>query len=119
MDTLKDLNAHRHDIAKIYEQAFDDECVIPIPDSGSAVYTRFPLMVKQDQIPGELKQLGVRRMYPKAIADEETIRLHLADDHVATPGASEIAHNLITLPTHIGITETLAKEIAQKVKNAN
>jgi dTDP-4-amino-4,6-dideoxygalactose transaminase len=56
-------------------------------------------------------------MYPKAIADEETIRFHLADDHVATPGASEVARNLITLPTHMGITETLATEIAQKVKD--
>ncbi|MEX1326947.1 MAG: hypothetical protein AB1Z29_09115 [Desulfobacterales bacterium] len=54
-------------------------------------------------------------MYPKAIADEETIRPYLSDDSVATPGASEIARNLITLPTHMGITETLAKEIAGKV----
>ena len=119
MDTLDELNAHRRDIAKTYEEAFDDECVIPIPEGGSAVYTRFPLMVKQGQIPGELKRLGVRRMYPKAIADEETIRLHLADDPVPTPGASEIARNLITLPTHMGITETLAREIAQKVKDAH
>ena len=44
MDTLDDLNAHRRDIAKTYEEAFDDECVIPIPEGGSAVYTRFPVM---------------------------------------------------------------------------
>ncbi|MGV7224529.1 MAG: DegT/DnrJ/EryC1/StrS family aminotransferase [Nitrospinales bacterium] len=118
MDTLDDLNAHRRDIAKTYEKAFDGECVIPIPEGGCAVYTRFPLMAKQDQIPLELKRLGVRRMYPKAIADEKTIRLHLANDPVPTPGASEIARNLITLPTHMGITETLAKEIAQKVKDS-
>jgi dTDP-4-amino-4,6-dideoxygalactose transaminase len=117
LDTLDDLNAHRRDIAKRYEEAFDDDDLFP--EGGSAVYTRFPLMVKQGQIPGELKRLGVRRMYPKAIADEETIRLHLVDDPVPTPGASEIARNLITLPTHKGITETLAKEIAQKVKDAH
>ena len=73
------------------------------------------IMAKQGQIPGELKRLGVRRMYPKAIADEEAIKLHIADDPVPTPGASEIARNLITLPTHMGITETLAREIANKV----
>ena len=115
MDTLDDLNAHRQDIAKTYEEAFDDEGVIPIPEAASAVYTRFPLMAKQGQIPGELKRLGVRRMYSRAIADEKTIRLYLADDPVPTPGASEIARNLITLRTHMGITETLAKEIATKV----
>ena len=54
-------------------------------------------------------------MYPKAIADEETIRLHLADDPVPTPGATEIARDLITIPTHMGITEILAKDIATKV----
>ena len=32
MDTLDDLNAHRQDIAKTYEEAFDDEGVIPIPE---------------------------------------------------------------------------------------
>jgi dTDP-4-amino-4,6-dideoxygalactose transaminase len=115
MDTLDVLNAHRRDMSKTYEQAFDDECVIPIPEGGSAVYTRFPLMAKPGPLPRELEILGVRRMYPKAIADEETIRHHLADDPVPTPGASEIARNLITLPTHTGITETLAKEIASKV----
>jgi len=115
MDTLDELNAHRRDIAKTYKEAFDDECVIPITEGGSAVYTRFPVMAGSTTIPKELKRLGVRRMYPKAIADEETIRLHLVDDPVPTPGASEIAGNLITLPTHMGITQTLAREIASKV----
>ena len=115
---LDDLNAHRCDVAKTYEEAFDDECVIPIPEGGSAVYTRFPLMAKQGQIPVELKRLGVRRMYPKAIADEETIKPYLADKEASTPGALEIACKLITLPTHKGITETLAKEIVSKVAAA-
>ena len=117
MDTLDDLNAHRHDIAKKYEEAFDDKGVIPIPEGGSAVYTRFPVMAKQGQIPGELKRLGVRRMYPKAIAEEDNIKHHFANDLVPTPGASEIAGNLITLPTHMGITEALAKKIARKAKD--
>ena len=118
MDTLEDLNAHRRDIAKTYKEAFNDKGVIPIPAGGSAVYTRFPLMAKQGQIPAELKRLGVRRMYPKAIADEDNIKHHFANDPVPTPGASQIARNLITLPTHMGITETLAREIAQKVQDA-
>ena len=37
MDTLDDLNAHRRDIAKTYEEAFEDEDVTPIPAGGSAV----------------------------------------------------------------------------------
>ena len=116
MDTLDDLNAHRRDIAKTYEEAFDKGCVIPIPEGGSAVYTRFPLMAKQGQIPKELKRLGVRRMYPKAIVDEDNIKPYLADKEASTPGASKIAQNLLTLPTHKGITGNLAKSIAYRLK---
>jgi len=115
MGILDDLNIHRRDIAKTYEEAFDHECIIPIPDGGSAVYTRFPLMASPGPIPKELKRLGVRRMYPKAITDEETIKPYLTDQKVYTPGASKIAQNLLTLPTHKGITENLAKEIAHKI----
>jgi len=118
MDVLYELNIHRRYIAKTYEEALDDECVIPVPEGGIAVYTRFPLMAKQCQISGELKRLGVRRMYPKAIADEDTIKSYLADQEASTPGASEIAQNLLTLPTHKGITENLAKEIVSKVAAA-
>ncbi len=116
MDTLDDLNAHRRDIAKTYEEAFDDECVTPIIEGGSAVYTRFPLMAGSAPIPKELKRLGVRRMYPKAIADEDNIKPYLADKEASTPGASKIAQNLLTLPTHKGITGNLAKNIAYKLK---
>ena len=116
MDVLDELNAYRCHIAKTYQEAFDDECVIPIPEGGSAVYTRFPLMADSCPIPKDLKKLGVRRMYPKAIADEEAIKPYLADQEASTPGALEIARKLITLPTHKGITETMAKEISQKIK---
>ncbi|MDL1962442.1 MAG: hypothetical protein LWX01_12260, partial [Deltaproteobacteria bacterium] len=76
----------------------------------------FPLMADPGSIPKELKRLGVRRMYPKAIADEKTIKPYLGNQQVSTPGAEQIARNLITLPTHTGITENLAKEIARKVR---
>ena len=118
MKILDDLNTHRGHIAKTYEYAFDHKNVIPVPKGGSAVYTRFPLMAGPYPIPKDLKRLGVRRMYPKAIADEETIRPYLVDQEASTPGASEIARKLITLPTHKGITENLAKEIVSKVAAA-
>ena len=119
MNILDDLNTHRAHIAKTYEDAFDHKNVIPVPEETTSVYTRFPLMTGRPcPIPKDLKRLGARRMYPKAIADEETIKPYLADKEASTPGASEIAQNLITLPTHKGITENLAKDIAHKVKTA-
>ncbi len=116
---LNGLNTHRRHIAKTYEEAFDDGCIISVPDESKSVYTRFPLMAGLSQIARELKRLGVRRMYPKAIVDEETIKPYLVDQKPAAPGASEIAKKLITLPTHNGITENLAKEIAQEVMTGN
>jgi len=114
MDILDDLNTHRRDIAKTYEEASDKSSIIPILDGGRAVYTRFPLMTDPRPIPKDLKRLGVRRMYPKAIADEDAIKPYVVDQKVSTPGATKIAQNLLTLPTHKGITENLAKEIAGK-----
>ncbi len=55
-------------------------------------------------------------MYPKAIADEDTIKPYIANHQAQTPGAFEISRKLITLPTHLGINEGLATDIAYKVK---
>ena len=116
MVTLNDLNTHRRHVAHIYEKALDADFVIPVPKGSLPVYTRFPLMAGPGSIPKELKRLGVRRMYPKAIADEETIKPYMKNHQFSTPGTAQIAQNLITLPTHTGITEDLAKGIAQKVR---
>jgi dTDP-4-amino-4,6-dideoxygalactose transaminase len=116
MAVLDDLNTHRHHIANVYNKAFDYGCVIPVPEESTPVNARFPLMAGSGPIPSKLKRLGVRRMYPKSIADEENIKPYLTSNPVPTPGAVQIAQNLITLPTHMGITENLAKEIAQMVK---
>jgi dTDP-4-amino-4,6-dideoxygalactose transaminase len=116
MFTLNDLNTHRRHVAHIYEKALDADFVIPVPKRSLPVYTRFPVMAGPGSIPKDLKRLGVRRMYPKAIADEETIKPYVANQPVSTPGAAHIAQTLSTLPTHMGITKDLAKQIAQKVR---
>jgi dTDP-4-amino-4,6-dideoxygalactose transaminase len=115
---LEDLNAHRRYIASIYQGTFDNGSVIPVSKETSPIYARFPYMAGSGTISAELKRLGVRRMYPKAITDEKSIRPYLAFKQGNTPGASEIAQNLITLPTNMRITENLANEIAQRVKTA-
>jgi dTDP-4-amino-4,6-dideoxygalactose transaminase len=115
MAILDDLNTHRRHLGNIYKEAFDDKYVISDPKGSTPVYTRFPLMAGPGSIPKELERLGVRRMYPKAVTDEKTIKPYLRNQQVSTLGAAQVAQNLITLPTHTGITENLAKEIAQQV----
>jgi len=118
MDILNDLNTHRRHIAKTYVDAFDHKNIFLVSEETTPIYTRFPLMAGLRQIPKELKRLGVRRMYPKAIADEETIKPYLVEQEVSTPGASEIAQNLITLPTHLRVGEKLAIDIANMTKKS-
>ncbi len=115
MVALEDLNTHRRRIAKIYEQAFNNKRIIPVPAETLPVYTRFPLMAGTSSIPGELKRLGARQMYPQAILNVNSIKPHLTDQRNAAPGAAEIARNLITLPTHKGITQNRAKLIGHKL----
>ena len=112
---LNDLNLHRLHISKIYEKAFKGKGAFPVFEKTLPVYTRFPIIAGLEPISKELKSLGVRRMYPQPVSDVDAIKPYLADLHPDIPGALEIAQNLITLPTHKGINEHLAKQIIHKV----
>jgi perosamine synthetase len=112
---LPELNAHRNRIADVYRKVFGEDTTIPLIAQAKPVYTRFPLLVETGPISGGLRNLGVRRMYPKAIADEDSIFTFLSADRAATPGATRIAQRLVTLPTHKNITEELAGRIADAV----
>jgi len=115
LSLLAVLNSHRKKIARTYLEVLDKHNCVTSHD-GVPVYTRFPVIASEVPISKELKRLGVRRMYPRAIIDELEIRPYLTKAETPTPGAAEIARRLITLPTHMGITENLAHEIATKVK---
>jgi perosamine synthetase len=112
---LSRLNESRRAVAKVYSKLLADTAV-PLPELGIPVYTRFPVMAGINEITPELKRLGIRRMYPKTIADELRIKPYLAGQAVSLPGTSLIADKLITLPTHMGISTGLARSIALKVK---
>ena len=112
---LEHLNSHRRHIAKTYEQALNNKKTIPVPPGSLPVYTRFPLMAGIFPISKDLKKFGVRRMYPQAILNVDTIKPYLADSQPVTLGALEIAQKLITLPTHKGITQNIAKLIGNKL----
>jgi len=115
ISTLDDVNSHRRQIAGIYGEILDDDCIFSAIEEARPVYTRFPIIAAQDLISKELKRLGVRRMYPEAIVDEGTIKPYLCAQVEATPGSRFIAKNLITLPTHLGISEKLAVKIARLI----
>jgi dTDP-4-amino-4,6-dideoxygalactose transaminase len=106
---------HRISITGIYREVLGKKSSFRLPPDSSDVFTRFPVIAGVRPIPKPLFRLGVRRMYPKAIVDEPSIRPYCASCNVATPGASKIAEMLITLPTHTGISKEIAYKVAQGI----
>ena len=99
-----------------YMNVFNEAQVVPIAKESAPVFTRFPVMAGSKQIPMKLKKLGVRRMYPKALLDEPSIRPYIVDSNSTTEGAHHISQSLITLPTHRYISPEAARRIAHDVR---
>lgn len=118
LEYLPKLNDHRTRIAGIYSNNVGANLTVPLLENAKPVYTRFPLLGVPGPISKELRSLGVRRMYPRAVVDEDAITPFLANRSAATPGAALIARNLITLPTHMNVTEELARQIAGRVNRS-
>jgi perosamine synthetase len=112
------FNEHRYAIAGLYQRILEGGRTPTLLPESRPVFTRFPVMAGIKHIPKALFQLGVRRMYPKAILDEPAIRPFCAPVTMTTPGSTQIAEMLITLPTHRGITSDVGSVIAEGVKEA-
>lgn len=118
LEYLPKLNNHRTRIARVYLNTLHADVSIPSPKNAKPVYTRFPVLGEPVPISRELRSFGVRRMYPKAMVEEKTITPFLSNHWADTPGAAQIAQKLITLPTHMQITEELARQIAGRVNRS-
>ena len=113
LDDLDRLNRHRLLIAKVYNKSFGAEAYaedITVPP------VRYPLLVDQQEKAEKLARYGVRRLYPQALCDLKALKPELADPGITTPGARKIANTLVTLPTHLGISENIAQKISNHVK---
>lgn len=118
LQEMHSFNTHRNETAMIYQDILSaKQGASSIPPQG-AVFTRYPFMAGTRPVPKNLYRFGVRRMYPKAILDEQTIASYCAAHNRLNPGAARIADMLITLPTHGGITQQVARMIAIGVKDA-
>ena len=114
--SLERLNRHRKDIADIYLAEIDPE--LQTSNSGQAAsIIRFPVMLTNTMPDKKLKRYGIRQMYPHSIVDEIEIKPYLRHIQGSTPGATEIAEKLFTLPTHMGIDEKLAEDISILVQD--
>ena len=117
LPSLDRLNQHRKEISNSYSEAVDPKRQLINPGQATSII-RFPVILPNGSLTKELKRLGVRRMYPSAIAKEAKIKPYLAKDHKTTLGAEEIASKLFTLPTHLGIDVPLARKISDLIKKS-
>ncbi len=113
LDELGLLNRHRSNLGKIYCQSFTKQ------DEGNyaretTAHVRYPVLVGQQYRVGELAHYGVRRLYPQALCDLTALKPELAESAVQTPGARKISRQLITFPTHLGVSDRLARKISDK-----
>lgn len=112
---LNQLNRHRKWLSGVYSENIAAKYRIKNTGNVTSVI-RFPVMLTNASLCKDLNRLGGRKMYPKAISDESVIRKHIRQNQIPTPGAVEISKKLFTLPTHMGIDNTVARRISAIVK---
>jgi len=113
LDELEHLNRHRGLISAIYARVLDHKIRSA---ENSPPFLRFPVLVDNQNLAGQLMQLGVRRLYPRALCDLEALQPKLAPGKAKTPGAQDIARRLVTLPTHTKVDVTMAQRIVGEVQ---
>lgn len=113
---LEMLNEHRIAIGNIYQTCFNGN--MNFRERGAAqAHVRYPLLMLQNgQVLEQLFKHGVRRLYPLALCDLPPLQDSLTDHNARTPGARQIAERLITLPTHMSVSESIAARIANEIQ---
>ncbi len=83
--------------------------------SGEAGYLRFPVLM--DHVVEGAPDLGIARGYPRPLAKEPEAQPCLADGSESTPGATQLAAGLVTLPTHHLLSERDIQKVSQWVRD--
>ena len=111
---LDRLNKHRRLIGNIYHSHFAGHS-----DSQEKQYrwpsVRYPLLVENGKEVQNFAKYGVRQLYPLALCDLPPLQHRLAERRKQTPGAREIAKRLITLPTHLSVSDFFASWLAKEL----
>ncbi len=114
---LEMLNKHRIATGNTYQTCFNGGGLRE--RQVAEAYVRYPLLMLQSrQAIERLFNYGVRRLYPLALCDLPPLHDSLTDHNAQTPGARQIAERLITLPTHVAVSESTAARIAVKIQES-
>jgi dTDP-4-amino-4,6-dideoxygalactose transaminase len=99
-----------------YSEQFNDEPHIRKPPVGAFPYLRYPLILQRpglrDDILRDLKRhgAGAARFYPCPLNELPGLR-EILQDGTLYENSRRLSENLITLPVHSGVTQTLLETI--------
>lgn len=115
-EQLPGVIEHRRHIAAIYRETLPPE--VQVKHTEEAVYLRFPLLVKAPhKLINHLKQFGIYigdRWYDAPVAPKRSLS-GTSYQAGQCPHAEYVAEHMINLPTHIHVSDTEAKIVAEKV----
>jgi dTDP-4-amino-4,6-dideoxygalactose transaminase len=103
-----------------YSEQFKDSSHIRKPPKGAFPYLRYPLILEQsglrDSIVKDLKRhgAGAARLYPCPLNELPGLR-EILQDSAVYENSRKLSENLITLPVHSGVTQTLLETIKTTV----
>ena len=84
------------------------EGIPPVLAGATAGYLRFPLRLPKETTQrvgrGEETRMGIARSYPMPLGDLPAVAERLIDSTRPCPGARALSQELVTLPTHSGLT---------------
>jgi len=106
-----------------YSEQFKDSPHIRKPPVGTFPYLRYPLILEQpglrDGIVKDLKRhgAGAARLYPCPLNELPGLR-EILQDSTVYENSRKLSENLITLPVHSGVTQTLLETIKTTVLRA-
>ena len=101
---LDNINNKRRRVAERFIKLFSGNTAIKLPQTvpdGEPVFLRFPVMNLNAQ---ETDELGIVKSYPETIGNIRGIEPFLASRQ-EFPGAKVLAERIITLPTHLYVTD--------------
>lgn len=118
-DKLEIFNAHRREIAKVYDLKLKEKSLPSEEEDIKAVFMKYPIFVKDsDKLIEKLKERGIflnDGWRKSAIVPPKTCLAKLNYKPGSCKKAEEVAKHIVVLPTHINISKQEALEIIQAI----
>lgn len=124
LGSLEKLNRDREAKARAIADALNGNHKFRVPAPAAdcrPTYIRLPLLARDNDLRERTIRalgkagIGASAFYPAAVCDIEGLAPHLAESHQHCRQAEDLAHRLLTLPTHPLVTTQDVKRMAETI----